>query len=193
MNTDDPHEIELVFADLPAGDFWVFAYGSLMWRPDFDFVEKRDAWLPGYRRSLCVWSWHHRGTEENPGLVFGLDKSVAKADIRCQGCVYRVAAENRVATLINLRDRELITNIYQPAVLDLQTAQQETLPALTFIVDQQHPQYAGQLPAERCAEIVRSSRGKSGENTDYVLSTWNYLAACNIQDEHLRAVCEHLA
>ena len=22
-------------------DLWVFAYGSLMWRPDFDFLERR--------------------------------------------------------------------------------------------------------------------------------------------------------
>lgn len=192
MADSTSNSIETSFPHLPPGEFWVFGYGSLMWRPDFGFIEKRDACLPGYRRSLCVWSWHHRGTRENPGLVFGLDDSESSRGVKCQGCVYRVSAKSRIATLEYLKERELITDVYQPAVLDTHT-DQGNVTALTFVVDKNNAQYAGNLDAEESANIVRASRGKSGENADYVLSTWRYLKACNIEDEQLRAVCEYLS
>src|SRR5262249_28000599 len=68
-------------------DFWVFAYGSLMWRPGFDFLERRNARLVGAHRALCVYSFVHRGTPEKPGLVFGLDRGG-----KYRGIPYRVDA-----------------------------------------------------------------------------------------------------
>ncbi|MBX9635024.1 MAG: gamma-glutamylcyclotransferase, partial [Magnetospirillum sp.] len=52
-------------------DLWVFGYGSLMWRPGFDFAEVRPALLKGWYRAFCLYSLHYRGTPSRPGLVLG--------------------------------------------------------------------------------------------------------------------------
>src|SRR6187402_1075415 len=89
------------------GDLWVFGYGSLIWRPGFDFIERLPAQLIGEHRALCVYSWDHRGTPEKPGLVLGLDRGGA-----CRGVAFRVAAKARHATIAYLREREQTTNVY---------------------------------------------------------------------------------
>src|SRR5690606_30823647 len=89
------------------GDFWVFGYGSLIWRPGFEHVEARRARLNGYRRSLCIYSFVHRGTPERPGLVLGLDRGGS-----CVGLAFRVRGEQRDAVIEYLRARELVTNVY---------------------------------------------------------------------------------
>lgn len=70
-------------------EFWVFGYGSLMWNPGFEFMERSEALVYGYRRSLCVRSFVHRGTRDNPGLVLGLDRGGA-----CRGMAFRISPEN---------------------------------------------------------------------------------------------------
>ena len=85
-------------------DLWVFGYGSLMWRPGFAYEEVHRATLVGYRRCFCLYSTHHRGSPDRPGLVLGLDRGGA-----CHGLVFRVAAERRLATLDYLTAREQIS------------------------------------------------------------------------------------
>src|SRR5689334_21791044 len=84
-----PSRMQLNIEHLPE-DLWVFGYGSLIWRPDFDYLERQPARLIGAHRALCVFSHVHRGTPERPGLVLGLDLGGA-----CRGVAYRVAARHR--------------------------------------------------------------------------------------------------
>ncbi|MDO6462028.1 gamma-glutamylcyclotransferase [Granulosicoccaceae sp. 1_MG-2023] len=181
-------ELSQLFSMVPPGPLRVFAYGSLMWRPGFAYSACCDAVLQNYRRALCVWSWHHRGTPQVPGLVFGLDRIEGSY---CQGCLYTVADENRMTVLQYLRERELITDVYQPMYLPLQTPQGE-LHGLTFVVRQDHRQYAGEPDADTCARICAGSVGNSGPNRDYVLSTADYLARAGVDDPWLFSVAEKL-
>src|ERR1700760_4628742 len=87
----------------PQADLWVFGYGSLMWRPGFEFIEQVPARLIGEHRALCVYSFVHRGTPEKPGLVLGLDRGGA-----CRGLAFRVAEKHRLATIAYLREREQV-------------------------------------------------------------------------------------
>ena len=95
-------------AGLSKGDLWVFGYGSLMWRPGFEFIEQVPARLIGEHRALCVYSFVHRGTPEKPGLVLGLDRGGA-----CRGIAFRVAAKHAPHTVAYLRAREQVTTVYR--------------------------------------------------------------------------------
>src|SRR5689334_21975157 len=94
--------------ELTASDLWVFGYGSLIWRPGFDYIERVPARLVGEHRALCVYSFDHRGTPEKPGLVLGLDRGGA-----CRGVAFRVEAKLRNETIAYLRSREQTTHVYR--------------------------------------------------------------------------------
>ncbi len=170
-------------------ELWVFGYGSLMWRPDFDFTERAPAALIGAHRSLCIYSFHHRGTQQHPGLVLGLDEGGA-----CRGVVFRVPADKRDATLDYLREREQVTDVYVEAIRPVSPldGSGRELEALCYVVDRAHPQYAGRLSIEAQARLVRSAVGRSGSNIDYVLNTVRHLEEAGIHDVELMALAAHL-
>jgi glutathione-specific gamma-glutamylcyclotransferase len=170
-------------------DLWVFGYGSLMWRPDFPYLERVPARLIGLHRALCVYSFVHRGTPEKPGLVLGLDRGGA-----CRGIAYRVAAEDRDRTVAYLRQREQVTSVYIETSrrVTLSASPPRDVTALVFLVDRSHAQYAGRLDIDHQIHLVRQGHGRSGANLDYVLSTIAEIEAQGCRDTKLHAIAERL-
>jgi cation transport protein ChaC len=169
-------------------EFWVFGYGSLMWNPGFEFVERSQALVYGYRRSLCVRSWVHRGTRQNPGLVLGLDRGGS-----CRGMAFRVAAEKREEVIDYLRARELVTNVYLERQVLLTLPDTRRATAVTYIVDRDHVQYAGALDASAAAHVVNEAQGQSGPNDAYVFNTLAHLQEMGIRDHWLEQVVDEVA
>jgi cation transport protein ChaC len=168
--------------EIGKGDLWVFGYGSLMWRPGFEYIEKVPARLIGEHRALCVYSFDHRGTPEKPGLVLGLDRGGA-----CRGIAFRVAPPLREATIDYLRAREQTTHVYREVMRSvwLNNEAQQRVSALTYVADRSHVQYAGRLPINEQLRIVRQGHGRSGNNRDYVLATVKAIEAEGFRDEQL--------
>ncbi len=170
-------------------DLWVFGYGSLMWRPGFEFLEKRPARLNGAHRALCVISHYHRGTPERSGLVLGLDRGGS-----CRGIAFRVAGGLREQTIRYLREREQVTSVYleKYRLVDLLDGDRGRVSAVCYLVDRGHAQYAGVLTPEEQLTYVKRGHGKSGSNPDYVLATVEALHALDIQDRSLEWLAERL-
>jgi cation transport protein ChaC len=170
-------------------DFWVFAYGSLMWRPGFDFLERCNARLVGAHRALCVYSFVHRGTPQKPGLVFGLDRGG-----NCRGIAYRVAPAKRSKTIEYLRAREQVTLVYREAWrrVWLDDDPRESVHALCYVVDRGHRQYAGRLSIAQQLHYARQGHGRSGACRDYVLAAVRELQTLGIRDAELHVLAEQL-
>ncbi len=165
---------------------WIFAYGSLMWRPGFTYQTSSLARLHGYHRSLCVYSWVHRGTEEKPGLVFGLDRGGA-----CKGYAFRVAKEQETEVIGYLDERELVTDVYQRKRLPIKIGD-ASVPAWCYVVRRDHAQYAGRLTEASLLSFIRHSQGVSGHCRDYVLSTVAQLDQMGVLDITLKNVAKRL-
>lgn len=169
-------------------EFWVFGYGSLMWNPGFPFEERIQARLMGYRRSLCVRSWVHRGTEERPGLVLGLDRGGS-----CRGVAFKVPLSDQGETLDYLRERELVTHVYLERLLPLKLDDGRIVKAVTYVVDRAHAQYGGAVTVSEAARIVNAAVGQSGPNPVYVANTVAHLREMGIHDHWLESVVAEIA
>jgi cation transport protein ChaC len=163
-------------------DLWVFGYGSLMWRPDFPYLEARPAILEGYHRSFCVYSRYWRGTPERPGLVLGLTPGGV-----CRGLVFRVSAAEREAVVAYLNDRELGTYAYVPKHLPI-AIDGRPVEAYTFVADQDHRHYAGDLALSEAAHIIMEAEGVAGLNRDYLINTVRELEANGFVEPALHAL-----
>lgn len=159
---------------------WVFGYGSLIWRPGFVFIRQEPALLRGVHRRLCIYSHRHRGTEAQPGLVFGLMPGGS-----CRGMAFEVAAEAWDEVRAYLREREMDRGVYREATRPVLLGDGTLTGALTFLADTRHVQYAGKLAIAEQVRLVRSGVGESGANPEYVLETARRLETLGIRDRYL--------
>ncbi len=160
---------------------WVFGYGSLLWNPGFEYQEKMIASLPGWHRSFCMRSIHHRGTVDHPGLVLALD---AMEGAHCQGLALSVAPEHRDGTLEYLRERELVSSAYLEKMLEIDLADGRKVEAVTYVIDPDHVQYC-HLELEEQARIIATAVGGRGPNTEYLHNTASHLWELGIEDGEL--------
>jgi cation transport protein ChaC len=169
---------------------WVFGYGSLLWNPGFEPVEQVRADLPGYRRSFCMLSIHHRGTPEDPGLVLALD--AAKAADACAGLALRVDEREAEHVLQELRARELISSAYVEKWVDLPLADGRRAQAVTYVVDRDHAQYCT-YALDQQAEIIARAVGGRGPNPEYLFKTADMLRDLGVPDPQLDYLAKTVA
>lgn len=167
---------------------WVFGYGSLLWNPGFDPVESVPATLSGFHRSFCMLSIHHRGSEEDPGLVLALDASAGGS---CTGMAFR-AEDDAAEVLEMLRERELISSAYSEQRLPLALSDGRDVEAVTYVIDPNHRQYVT-LPLERQAQMIAHAVGGRGPNHEYLTNTASHLVQMGIDDEDMNWLVQRVA
>ena len=167
---------------------WIFAYGSLMWDPDFPRAEAESALLRGYHRSFCFYSYDYRGTRARPGLTLGLDRGGA-----CWGIVLRLPPEALAVAVDRLWEREMTApRVFDLRPLPVRTAS-GTRKAYALTVRRDHPDYAGRLSLEAAARIIAGAAGQRGACRDYLADTERRLAALGIADAPLQRLVERVA
>ena len=140
------------FARRPGdGPVWVFAYGSLMWRPCFEAAERRTGTIAGYRRSFCFWTMVSRGTPDRPGLGLGIE---AAAGARCHGMVYRLSDERLEEDLAALWDREMFGGVYVPRWVDVALDEPDSTPDLAAALVRSGYGLRALIPTQRSLEDV---------------------------------------
>lgn len=167
---------------------WVFAYGSLIWRPGFAHAGRHRALLRGWHRSFCLWSHRYRGTPERPGLVLGLDRGGA-----CHGVAFRVPGQHAPEVLRYLDDRELPDGaevVYHRCLVPVRVlyAEGTVVPAVTYVVNRASRNYVPRLPPDRAAAVIAEGVGQMGANRDYLLNTLGHLAELGVRDPGLERI-----
>ena len=160
-------------------DLWIFGYGSLIWKPDFAFAERRPARVHGWHRALKMWSRINRGTPERPGLVFGLLTGGC-----CRGMVFRIPRDAGAEVLAQLWRREMTLAVYDPRWLTADTPQGRVR-ALAFTLSRKSPSHTGELSEEEYRAIFASSTGIYGTTLDYAHRTLEELRRHDIHDRNL--------
>jgi cation transport protein ChaC len=160
-------------------DLWVFGYGSLIWKPEFSYAERRPARVNGWHRALKMWSRINRGTPDCPGLVFGLLTGGS-----CQGMVFRIPKADGRQVLTALWAREMMLGVYDPRWLTCQTPH-GPVKALAFTLSRKSPSHTGVLTEDEYRRIFSVACGKYGTTLDYAARTLEELKRHNIRDRHL--------
>ncbi len=166
-------------------DLWVFAYGSLIWRPEFMYEERRKAHVHGWHRALKMWSHINRGTPECPGLVFGMLSGGS-----CRGMVFRIASHHVLDMMPRLWQREMASAEYDPKWLDCHTPG-GPVKALAFTLAKNSTRHTGTLTEEDYRRIFAVSRGIYGTTLDYAQSTYSALLEQGIHDKALERLLRY--
>lgn len=190
--TDNDYDATVaeIMAAVPVDAFWVFAYGSLIWNPAFDFVEQRIARAHGWHRAFCLgWDYRFRGNREQPGLMLALDRGG-----QCKGVAYRLpedAIKRNMDRLIR-REMSMVPSAFPARWITVETSE-GTLKALTFAINRNSSRYVGDLGDEQLADMLATACGFRGSMAEYLFSTVSHLEQMGIHDRHLWQLQEMVA
>lgn len=166
-------------------DLWLFGYGSLIWKADFKFAERRPATITGWTRRFWQGSHDHRGTPEAPGRVVTLIKADSEP---CVGMAYRIAATDAPAVLDHLDYRE--KNGYDRVATNATLDDGRTLSALIYIATPDNFAHLGDADEQAIAEQIHRSVGPSGPNRDYLIELHHALVKLGAIDPHVARLFE---
>lgn len=164
------------------GEVWIFAYGSLIWKPACDFVEMRTGTVRGWHRAFCLgWNNRWRGSDDKPGLMLALDRGGA-----CKGVLYRLPPDQVEDNLVKLFEREMawLPSAFPPRWVNVRTGD-HTLRALTFCIDRHSGRYVSGLSADQIADVLATAVGSRGSMAEYLHATVQHLEEMGIHDPHL--------
>ncbi len=178
---DFMHLADDLLTEYSPDKLWVFAYGSLIWNPAFDYETVVQATAQGWHRSFCLQLTRWRGTRQLPALMLALDRGGT-----CVGNVYLLTNQDHKAQIVRLLEREIDanppTNI--PRWIDV-AANGNVIKALAFIADPEGPAYAGNLPIKKVAWTLARAAGHWGSSAQYLYNTFTMLESCGIHDESI--------
>ncbi|ESZ11309.1 gamma-glutamylcyclotransferase [Mesorhizobium sp. M0923] len=174
--------VEQILASHPnEEDIWIFAYGSLIWKPEVNHIEERIGTVRGWHRSFCLSLTRWRGTKDQPGLMMALDRGG-----QCKGVAYRLTSATAQAQLNKLFRREMgakpPTNM--PRWLTVAIGGQ-SVRAIAFVANRNGRGYVGKLSLEMTAERLSTACGHWGSGAEYLYNTVVQLEARGIRDRYL--------
>ncbi len=171
---------------------WLFAYGSLIWRPDFEPEATRRGYVRGWARRFFQGSEDHRGVPGSPGRVVTL---VPNAGARCWGKAYLLSERHwqRVVSALDVREQGGYRQLWLPFHA-VEPASSAAAPepgppaaqALVYVATEHNPHYLGPAPLEEMARQIAVSHGPSGSNADYVLLLDEALRSMRCRDPHVQ-------
>ncbi len=159
---------------------WVFGYGSLIWRPGFEYLHAQPAILPGYTRRFWQGSHDHRGVPEQPGRVVTL---IPEANARCLGMAYLLPQQTVTATFEQLDHRE--KNGYSRINSQLHLNDGNRVEGLVYIATEGNFAYLGEAPLHEIASQIIRSQGPSGHNLEYLQELAEALRQLGADDPHV--------
>ena len=188
VRTDEEIEasLALALAQRPdEGDAWVFAYGSLIWNPTFEFVEQRVAEVQGWHRRFCLWIRQGRASPEAPGLTLALDRGGS-----CRGIAFRIAQSQVDEELLMLWRREMASGVYEARWVDIEIegGSRRTAKAVTFVANRDHDRFTDRLTDAEIARHLAVARGPFGTCEEYLMNTIEHLQGLGLQDDGLESI-----
>lgn len=190
-----------IIANAPVqNEFWVFAYGSLIWNPAILYDEKRTCTIKGFHRSFCFWTLLGRGSEEQPGLMMGLEPGG-----QCSGIAYRICADKLESEVDILFRREMLSYVYTPTWVsascdasydnsntdsDSKISAQDSIEVLAFVVDPKHERFCKDLDEQTMISTLATASGPLGRNCDYLFQLVENLSEIGFEDAAMIALAD---